>query len=63
MRTNENEAGDASGFATLQNTPGMGEVTMPNGDQKGSGDIWPNLMDFATWTSRKKKKKQRKKKR
>ncbi len=65
MKTNENEgavSADAQGFATPQDTPGMGDVVLPSAEQRGSGDVWPNLMDFMTWRQRKKKK-QRKKRR
>lgn len=33
--------GDAGGFdgASLSNTPGMGEVDFPTGDERGSGDM------------------------
>jgi hypothetical protein len=57
-------SGDASGasYASLVNTPGMGDVRMPTANQPGSGDIWPNLMDFMTWKSKRKKNRARKRK-
>jgi hypothetical protein len=60
MKKNENDGGAApAGFATLADTPGMGDVVMPTATSVGSGDIFGNVMDFGSWkkTKRRKRKK------
>lgn len=63
----EEDGGDASSasgamdnYATLANTPGMGDPKLPSGDHTGSGDLWPNLMDFMSWKRKKKRLKRKK---
>jgi hypothetical protein len=48
-------------FATVANTPGMGDVTPPTSTSNGSGDTWPSLGAPSTQTGSAKKKKKRKK--
>ena len=38
------------GFATLGNTPGMGDVAPPTSTATGSGDSWPSLFN-GVWTA------------
>jgi len=61
MKIKENEMGGApEGFSTLDNTPGMGDVTFPTSTKVGSGDVFGGVMGFSSW---KKKKRRNKKKR
>ena len=48
--------GDGGAFASLDSTPGMGDVHPPIGDQEGSGDVFPSI-----GFSRRKKKDKKKK--
>lgn len=57
---NENEVGDGAGFATLADTPGMGDVVMPTATSVGSGDIFGGVMDFKSWTKSKRKRRRKK---
>jgi hypothetical protein len=59
---NEND-GAPAGFATLADTPGMGDVTMPTSTSVGSGDVFGGVMDFGSWTKSRRKKRGRKKSR
>jgi hypothetical protein len=61
MKTNENDAmgGGDAGYASLQNTPGQGEVIMPTSTSVGSGDTWGNILDFKSWMKKKKRKKKK----
>jgi hypothetical protein len=59
MKKNENDGAAPAGFATLADTPGMGDVVMPTATSVGSGDVFGNVMDFGSW---KKTKRRRKKK-
>jgi len=59
----QGDPGASGSYATLVNTPGMGEPRMPSGDTPGSGDLWPNLMDFMTWSRRKGKRSKKRKRR
>ncbi len=63
MKKNENDGGAApAGFATLADTPGMGDVVMPTATTPGSGDVFGSVLDFGSWKrskSRKRKKAKR----
>lgn len=63
MKKNENDGGVApAGFATLADTPGMGDVVMPTATTPGSGDVFGSVLDFGSWKrskSRKRKKAKR----
>lgn len=62
LTKNEND-GAPAGFATLADTPGMGDVTMPTSTSTGSGDIFGGVLDFNAWTKSRRKKRGRKKSR
>lgn len=47
------------GFASLSDTPGMGDVVMPTATSKGSGDVFGGLMDFNSWKKKRRKRKKR----
>jgi hypothetical protein len=51
--------GDGGGFASLDSTPGMGDIHPPIGNEEGSGDVFPSI-GFSK--DRKKKGKERKRK-
>lgn len=59
---NEND-GAPDGFATLADTPGMGDVVMPTATSKGSGDIFGGVMNFGSWSKSRKKRRSKKKRR
>ena len=62
MKKNENDGGAPAGFATLADTPGMGDVVMPTATTPGSGDLFGCVLDFGSWKrskSRKRKKPKR----
>ena len=62
MKKNENDGGAPAGFATLADTPGMGDVVMPTATTPGSGDLFGSVLDFGSWKrskSRKRKKPKR----
>jgi hypothetical protein len=59
-KINENEAGSPEGFASLDNTPGMGDVVMPTQTRTGSGDLFGSVMDFSSWKRGKKRRSKRK---
>lgn len=62
MKKNENDGAAPSGFATLADTPGMGDVVMPTATTPGSGDVFGSVLDFGSWKrskSRKRKKAKR----
>ena len=61
MKKNENDGGAPGGFATLADTPGMGDVVMPTTTSVGSGDVFGNVMDFGSWKRTKRRKKKRSK--
>lgn len=60
VKKNEDVAAP-DGFATLADTPGMGDVVMPTQTSRGSGDVFGSLMDFGSWRKRKKRKKRSRK--
>lgn len=59
MKKNEND-GAPAGFATLSDTPGMGNVVMPTATTPGSGDVFGNVLDFSSWKRSGKKKRKKK---
>lgn len=62
MKKNENDGAAPAGFATLADTPGMGDVVMPTATTPGSGDLFGSVLDFGSWKrskSRKRKKPKR----
>ena len=61
-RKNENDAAP-TGFATLSDTPGMGDVVMPTATSKGSGDIFGGVMNFGSWSKSRKTRRGKKKRR
>ena len=63
MKKNENDGGGSSGFATLADTPGMGDVTMPTATTTGSGDIFGTVLGFRSWKRSNRRKRKRSKKR
>jgi hypothetical protein len=63
MKKNENDGSSPSGFATLADTPGMGNVVMPTATSVGSGDVFGNVLDFSTWKRSKRKRKKRSRRR
>lgn len=60
MRKNENDGAAPAGFATLADTPGMGNVVMPTATTPGSGDIFGSVMDFGSWRKSRRRKKRKK---
>ena len=50
--------GDGGAFASLDSTPGMGDIHPPIGDQEGSGDVFPSI-GFTKGMSKKRKKKKK----
>lgn len=58
MKKNENDSAPA-GFSTLDNTPGMGDVTMPTATTVGSGDLFGGVMSFGSWKKRKRAKRRK----
>lgn len=61
MNKNENDGSAPGGFATLADTPGMGNVVMPTATSSGSGDIFGTVMNFGSWKKSKRKRKKRQK--
>lgn len=59
---NENDAAP-TGFSTLADTPGMGNVIMPTATSVGSGDVFGGVMDFSSWTKSRKRGRKNKKRR
>jgi hypothetical protein len=59
MKKNENDASPA-GFASLDSTPGMGDVVMPTETSIGSGDLFGGVMNFGRWKSKRRKKRSKK---
>lgn len=49
MKKNENDGAAPAGFATLADTPGMGDVVMPTATSPGSGDVFGSVLDFGSW--------------
>lgn len=58
MKKNENDAAPA-GFATLDSTPGMGDVVMPTATTVGSGDIFGSVLSFGNWKKGRKRKRRK----
>ena len=56
MKKNENDGGAPAGFATLADTPGMGDVVMPTATTPGSGDLFGSVLDFGSWKRSKSRK-------
>jgi len=63
MKSNENDGAAPSGFATLADTPGMGDVVMPTATATGSGDVFGSVLDFGSWKRSKRKRRKRSKRR
>lgn len=61
MKKNENDGAAPAGFATLADTPGMGDVVMPTATTPGSGDLFGSVLDFGSWKRSKSRKRKRSK--
>lgn len=59
MKKNEND-GAPAGFASLDSTPGMGDVIMPTETSVGSGDLFGGVMNFGSWKRKRRKKRSKK---
>lgn len=49
------------GFATLSDTPGMGDVVLPTENTRGSGDVFGGLMNFSSWKKTKRRRRRKRK--